>query len=229
MTFKKVTPSFAGDSQHFGGDDMNKVSDYLGGTDISGTDIPDINTTTRYRSSKLSVRNPANTFSYIFAGSAITSADKTLTLPLLTGNDVAVTEAHTQSLTNKTANVDQNLIKDSTTNTQGDIYTYQTDRAKRLARGTANQAVVVNSGGTDTVFATLGKANIPTAVAYEDEANTFASNQKFDTFIEMKTITIPSDPASTYLRLYPKAVDANNDGLYCKTKINTAIVEVRVL
>lgn len=54
-----------------------------------------------FRSGRLDVRNPADTFSYNITGSAIT-ADRAWTLPLLTANDVAVSEAHTQTLTNKT-------------------------------------------------------------------------------------------------------------------------------
>lgn len=62
-----------------------------------------------FRSSRLLLRNPANTFSYIFAGSAIV-ADRTITFPLLTSNDTIVTEAFIQALTNKTINGSLNTI-----------------------------------------------------------------------------------------------------------------------
>jgi hypothetical protein len=70
------------------------------------------------RSSRLKVRNPANTFSYLLAGSAIT-ADRTITWPLLTGNDTVVTQAFTQSLTNKTLD-NTNAIQNTM---NGAIYT----------------------------------------------------------------------------------------------------------
>lgn len=54
-----------------------------------------------FNSSILAIRNPADTFSYTIAGGAITAA-RTITLPLLTGNDVLVTEAMAQPMTNKT-------------------------------------------------------------------------------------------------------------------------------
>lgn len=57
--------------------------------------------TQTFLSSGLELNNPANTFKYIFVGAAI-AANRTVTMPLLTGNDVLVTEAFTQSLTNKT-------------------------------------------------------------------------------------------------------------------------------
>lgn len=52
-------------------------------------------------SSQLTINNPAATFAYTFTTAAIAAA-RTITLPLLTGNDVMVTEAFTQTLSNKT-------------------------------------------------------------------------------------------------------------------------------
>ena len=101
MTFKRVTGAVAGDASHFGGQDVNKFSDYLGGTDISGSETVDINTATKFRDSKLRLRNPANTFEYTLAPSAIT-ADRTITLPALTGNDTPVFLGHTNAPTGET-------------------------------------------------------------------------------------------------------------------------------
>ena len=47
------------------------------------------------------INDSAADHQYIFAGSDL-AADRTITLPLLTGNDTFVFEAHTQTLTNKT-------------------------------------------------------------------------------------------------------------------------------
>jgi hypothetical protein len=54
------------------------------------------------RSSRLKVMNPANTFGYLIAGSAITTTDRTLTLPLVTADDTFAVLALAQTLTNKT-------------------------------------------------------------------------------------------------------------------------------
>lgn len=54
-----------------------------------------------FASGNFKIRNPANTFSNIFISSAI-AADRQITIPLLTGNDVLVTAAFAQTLTNKT-------------------------------------------------------------------------------------------------------------------------------
>jgi len=54
-----------------------------------------------FRSSRIRIRNPLNSFSYIIAGGAIT-ADRTLTLPAIGSNDIVVTEAFAQTLGSKT-------------------------------------------------------------------------------------------------------------------------------
>lgn len=59
------------------------------------------NTAVEFSSGTLNISNPLNTFEYNIAGSAI-AADRTVTLPLLTGNDDFVTAAATQTVTNKT-------------------------------------------------------------------------------------------------------------------------------
>jgi hypothetical protein len=51
----------------------------------------------------------AEEYQYVFAVANLTD-DRTITLPLLTGDDTFVFEAHTQTLTNKTINDDSNLI-----------------------------------------------------------------------------------------------------------------------
>lgn len=50
---------------------------------------------------QLFIRNPADSFAYQIIGDAIV-ANRTVTLPLLTTNDIFVTEAHAQTLLNKT-------------------------------------------------------------------------------------------------------------------------------
>jgi len=76
----------AGDSTHFGTDDVDFINQYLTGSDQSSTAAVDIATTTKIRNTKFILRNPANTFSYIWNQSAIT-ADRNITLPLLTADD----------------------------------------------------------------------------------------------------------------------------------------------
>lgn len=76
-----------------------------------------------FPSSDIILKNPAATFGYTFVGSAI-AANRNLTLPLLTGNDVMVTAAMAQTLTNKTlgdvvllGNIAQNTANTAQTQT----------------------------------------------------------------------------------------------------------------
>lgn len=106
------------------------------------------------RSSRLAITNPANTFAYLFVGSAIT-ATRNITLPLLSGNDTLVTEALSQTLTNKTmgtgtiANTDTITLKHSTTNTAGELLVNTGTKFDRKAKGGADTFLKVNASGTD--------------------------------------------------------------------------------
>lgn len=62
-----------------------------------------------FRNGFIIIYNPAVTFAYILNTAAIT-ANRTITFPLLTGNDIMVTEAMAQTLTNKTISADSNTI-----------------------------------------------------------------------------------------------------------------------
>jgi len=105
-----------------------------------------------FRSSRLILRNPANTFSYLLAGSAIV-ANRTVTLPLLTGNDTVAMEAFAATFTNKTINATNNSITD-TSIAAGDILKSSGTKFVRMARGTALQVLRTNSGGTDLEWST---------------------------------------------------------------------------
>jgi hypothetical protein len=137
-----------------GGTDIEWATISAGGGDVSTTqqntygDFDQI-----FRSGRLDVRNPANTFSYSIVGAAIAAA-RNVTLPLLTADDTFQTLAAAQTPTNKTINVDSNTLAHSTTNAVGDILKGDGSKFGRLARGTANQVLAVNSGGTDIGWAT---------------------------------------------------------------------------
>ena len=108
MSFKVVNNADAGTVTKHGGNDADRVSQLFNGSDVG---IPDINSSFRYRSGKLAVRNPANSFSYNVVGSAIV-ADRNLILPLLTADDTLVTLNLAQTLTNKVISGATNTIID---------------------------------------------------------------------------------------------------------------------
>ena len=108
MSFKVVNNADAGTATKHGGNDADRISQLFNGSDVG---IPDINSSFRYRSGKLAIRNPANSFSYNFVGSALV-ADRNLTLPLLTTDDTLVTLNLAQTLTNKVISGLTNTITD---------------------------------------------------------------------------------------------------------------------
>jgi hypothetical protein len=76
----------AGDSTHFGTDDIDFINQLLTATDQSSTAAVDMATTWKFRNTKEQLANPANTFNYIVNTSAIT-ANRNVTYPLLTADD----------------------------------------------------------------------------------------------------------------------------------------------
>jgi hypothetical protein len=76
----------AGDSTHFGTDDIDFINNLLTASDQGATAPVDIATLWKFRNTKLKQANPGNTFNYIVNSSAIT-ADRNITLPLLTADD----------------------------------------------------------------------------------------------------------------------------------------------
>jgi len=96
---KKVVNADPGDADHFGGDDLDDIQDFLNNVDKTGP--VKINTRQYFRSGKLELRNPADTFSYVNIASAIL-ANRNVTYPLLTADDVYTFNAATQTLSNKT-------------------------------------------------------------------------------------------------------------------------------
>ncbi len=104
-----------------------------------------------FPSSQLKVQNPGATFNYIVTGSAI-AADRTITLPLLTGNDVVVTEAFSQTLTNKTIATGSNTIS-----------------------GIADANITAH---TTSKITTTSKSLLNSSIVYTDQANTFSANDQ---------------------------------------------------
>lgn len=105
----------------------------------------------------LFVRNPGNTFAYKVRGSAIT-ADRDVTLPLLTANDTLVLGAHAQALTNKTIDADSNTI----TNIGDDEVSTITTKAKLNTEIVYNDQAN-NMGANYMDFAEIAAPTAPAA------------------------------------------------------------------
>jgi hypothetical protein len=184
MTRRILAKTPTGDATKFGGEDTDYINQLLTGTDQGASDPVDINTKFKVRSGKLEVRNPANTFSYIHTGAAI-SADRILTYPLLTGTDTLVTEAFAQVLTNKTISAASNTLTGVATQTGTETLT-----GKTIAYG-SNTLTDVASLNTAQTFVTAAKTFNSGLFKLRNPADTFSYTFAGGAITADRTITFP--------------------------------------
>lgn len=157
-------------------------------TDESGTGEAIFSTTPTFKTS-VKVNNPANTFAYTLTPAAI-AADRTLTLPLLAGNDTAVCEAFTQTLTNKTINGSSNTITNVAISTA--VSGLGANVATFLATpSSANliAALTDETGTGENVFST--SPTFKTGILLNNPGNTFAYTFTPAAIAAARTITLP--------------------------------------
>ena len=110
---------------------------------------------------QLFIQNPAATFTYQISAAGI-AANRTLTLPLLTGNDIFVTEAFAQTLTNKSLALATNTITGTAaqfdTAVTDDNFAFVSDNLSVFAATTSSQLAGVISDETGTGVLVFGTA-----------------------------------------------------------------------
>ncbi len=106
MVWKQASDCCPGTAVIYGAPDLVKVSQLFSDTDVS--DTVTIHETALWTfqanactAAVIRFSNPAQTFNYVIDTAAI-AAQRVITLPLLTGDDIFVTAAFIQTLTNKT-------------------------------------------------------------------------------------------------------------------------------
>lgn len=151
------------------------------------------------RSSRLKVQNPANTFSYIVVGSAI-AANRNITLPLLTADDVFVMQDYGQTITTKTINLTSNTVTDTSIAT-GDLAKSSGTKFVRFAKGSALQILRVNSGATDLEWASVS--------SYTEGKGT--STKSGDASTTAFTIAHGLGSTPGYFQVSPTSIDANSN------------------
>jgi hypothetical protein len=61
-----------------------------------------------------------------------------------------------------------------------------------------------------------------------DGSMRFSSPDRFDSYQDLKAIPQPTTPPAGYGRMYVRAIDANNDGLFIQLKQNGVVTEFRI-
>jgi len=84
---------------------------------------------------------------------------------------------------------------------RGDLITANaTPEWTRLALGASGR--FLRSNGSDPTWGTISKTDLPTAIAYEDETNTFSLPQILQSYLDFSSISTPADPATGVMRMY---------------------------
>jgi hypothetical protein len=112
-----------------------------------------------FKDNRIKINNPADTFAYTVIGGAI-GANRNLTLPALTGNDTVVTEAHTQTLTNKTLT---SPIISSISNTGTITLPTSTDTLVGKATTDTLTNKTIDAEGTGNALSNIKNSNIKAA------------------------------------------------------------------
>lgn len=97
MVWVTITGVGVTSATRFKGDALNKIDDMLSGVDVTDTVKIHKNVTWSFIDDAFRIKNPADTFSYIFTPSAII-ANRILTLPLMTTDEEIVTTQATQAV-----------------------------------------------------------------------------------------------------------------------------------
>ena len=133
------------------------------------------------------------------------SATNTMLLPL-GANSTLVSLVSADTVPNKTLT---SPVINVGSDADGDMYYRASGAYVRLAKGTAGQALKMNSGATAPEWAASGGG------AHTTQDWTVQSSA-------------PSNPSSGTGVMYVKTIDTNNEGLFIKMKKNGSIVEVQV-
>lgn len=159
---KQISAPSVTTSDIFAGDVLNWLIQYHNDVDLGAGDpagVVHILTETVFNSGRLKWFD-SNKSHTVTVGIPDYVENKVITLPSTLGPaDEFVFEDAIATMINKTLSYNLNVLKHSTTNAAGDLLRGDGTQLVRLARGTANQILTVNGGGTDIAWQTPAPIN----------------------------------------------------------------------
>lgn len=255
MGFPKISPEGTTTLLKFAGDVMNKIQDYLSGTNIAasdGTNKPDIGTNTRFRTGTLRVFDNDRSHSFYFDTSAVNiSEDKGVKFPaLVAAQDTFVFVGQPQILTNKTIDYNDNSItnwppaeglgfsKGGTALFNGDgidtefLIPHTMGVTPTLYMAIAKNAATLSSPFTVSADATniiVTYTGTPPPSGTDNVQFIWGAGEPQDEYTVTVLGELPAEPPAGKIRIFPTTtVDANNIGYFAWTKLNNVLTEVRL-
>ncbi len=153
-----------------------------------------------FPSTRLKINDSTTPANYIISTSAI-SADRTITLPLLTGNDTLVTAAFAQTLTNKTIAAGSNTI---TGIVDANITAHTTTKITTSSKSLLNSAIVYNDQAN--VFGAFDQTIPSTRLKLSNSG--FAATLTVGTLAADVTITLPNTTSTLVISSDSRLSDA---------------------
>ena len=239
MTHKKVENLDAGTIDKFGGNDLDKWSDFASGVDV---DDYDINSNTQYRYDRLQIRNSANTFGHKHR--SLATVARTITYPdaditvgeggaggggggLSAGGQISFNGTAAQTVFNiphglgitpdfisvQAASTDAFGSFTSTKTSSNIVITYQIPPPV----GTSNVTFQWGAGEVGVATGGLTASSITTL-----------TGKTIGDYLDFDRVSAPANPATNKGRFYVKQIDTNNDGVFAKIKKAGAYMEVQI-
>lgn len=156
MVWKEATDCCTGTAAIYGAPDLVKISQLFSDTDVSDTVTIHEAVQWTFQSNACTgasfrISNPAQTVNYVIDSAAIV-AQRVITLPLLVGDDIFVTAAFCQDLTNKTYDLGCNTLTGTPVEfnnaLQCDTFSYISDNLSVFAETTSAQLLGIISDET---------------------------------------------------------------------------------
>lgn len=161
MAWSTITGAGTTTATKFFGDVMNKINNMLNGSDVTDTVSIHSNVTWTFKGTAFRIRDSDDSNSYIFSGANL-AADRTVSLPLLTGNDTLMTADFAQLVKNKQLEDNTTTFVDETDNTKAFKFQVSgvTTGSTRVFTVPDFDATLATLAGTETFSnKTLGNSN----------------------------------------------------------------------